>query len=90
MTRHHADVAAGRAEPDRVVTGARLLSTFPVIPLGAGQVLSIGLTSYAGSVHYGLTADREAMPDVELFGHCITDALAELLEAGLLVRSQQD
>ncbi len=61
--------------------GARLLSGFPVIPLAAGQVLSIGLTSYAGSVHYGLNADREAMPDVELVGHCITDALAELLEA---------
>ena len=28
MTRHLADVAAGRAEPDRVVTGARLLSTY--------------------------------------------------------------
>jgi diacylglycerol O-acyltransferase / wax synthase len=61
--------------------GARLLSTFPVIPLAAGQALSIGLTSYAGSVYYGLNADREAMPDVEVVGHCITEALTELLEA---------
>lgn len=61
--------------------GARLLSTFPVVPLAAGQALSIGVTSYAGSLYYGLNADREAMPDVDLVGHCITDALAELLEA---------
>ena len=52
-----------------------------MVPLAAGQALSIGLTSYAGSVYYGLNADREAMPDVELIGHSITDALAELLEA---------
>jgi hypothetical protein len=61
--------------------GTRLESTFPVIPLAAGQALSIGLTSYAGSVYYGLNADREAMPDVEVVGHCITEALTELLEA---------
>jgi adenine deaminase len=28
MTRRLADVAAGRAEPDSVITGARLLSTY--------------------------------------------------------------
>jgi diacylglycerol O-acyltransferase len=61
--------------------GARLLATYPVVPLAPGQALSIGLTSYDGSVHYGLNADREAMPDVDVVGHCITDALTELLEA---------
>lgn len=61
--------------------GAQLVATYPVVPLAEGQALSIGLTSYAGKVYYGLNADREAMPDVDVVGHCIVDALAELLEA---------
>jgi len=63
------------------VDGAQMLASFPVVPLAAGQALSIGLTSYAGKVHYGLNADREAMPDVDVVGQCIVDALAELREA---------
>jgi diacylglycerol O-acyltransferase len=31
-------------------------------------------------VHYGLTADRDALPDVEVIGQCISEALAELVE----------
>lgn len=63
------------------VDGAPMLATYPVIPLAAGQALTIGLTSYAGKVYYGLNADREAMSDVDVVGHCIVDALAELREA---------
>lgn len=61
--------------------GARMTSSYPVVPLTGGQVLSVGLTSYDGGVYYGLNADRDAMPDLEVVGQCIRDALAELLEA---------
>jgi diacylglycerol O-acyltransferase / wax synthase len=61
--------------------GARMVSTYPVIPLGAGQALSIGLTSYDGGVYYGLYADRDAMPDADVLGRGIVDALHELLDA---------
>ena len=60
--------------------GARMLESYPVQPLLPGHALSIGVTSYDGAVHYGLTADRDAIPDVEVIGQCITEALAELLE----------
>ena len=60
--------------------GSRLLSTYPVIPLARGQALSVGLTSYAGGVYYGLNADRDVMPDLDVLGHCLLDALAELRE----------
>ena len=46
---------------------------------GPGAV-SIGLTSYDGGVYYGLNADRDAMPDVDVLAQCLEDALAELLE----------
>ena len=60
--------------------GARMLATYPVVPLAKGQAVSIGLTSYDGGVYYGLNADRDAMPDVDVLAQCLVDALAELRE----------
>ena len=60
---------------------ARMLSTYPVMPLASGQALSIGLTSYDGGVYYGLNADRDAMPDLDVLGQCLVDSLAELVES---------
>lgn len=59
---------------------APMVETYPVIPLPKSQTLSIGLTSYNGRVDFGLNADRDAMADLDLFGHCVLDALAELLD----------
>jgi WS/DGAT/MGAT family acyltransferase len=61
--------------------GARMVSTYPVTPLGREQALSIGMTSYDGGVYYGLYADRDAMPDADVLGRGVVDALHELLEA---------
>jgi diacylglycerol O-acyltransferase len=44
------------------------------------RTVSIGVTSYRGRVFYGITADREAVPDVDVLAQCIEDALAELVE----------
>jgi WS/DGAT/MGAT family acyltransferase len=58
---------------------ARMLSTYPVMPLAKGQALAIGLTSYDGGVYYGLNADRASMPDVDMLGQSLVDSLTELL-----------
>lgn len=63
------------------IAGAQMASTYPVMPLGQGHSLSIGLTSYNGGVFYGLYADRDALPDVDVLGQSIVDALQELLDA---------
>jgi WS/DGAT/MGAT family acyltransferase len=60
--------------------GARMLESYPVMPLAKGQAVSIGLTSYDGGAYYGVNADRDAMPDVDVLAACLTDALAELGE----------
>ena len=57
-----------------------MLSTYPVIPLAKGQALAVGVTSYDGGVYYGLNADRDAMPDVDVLGQSIVDSLAELTD----------
>jgi len=59
--------------------GARMLSVYPVVPLAKGQAVSIGLTSYAGGVYYGLNADRDAMPDIDVLAACLAESLAELV-----------
>jgi diacylglycerol O-acyltransferase len=52
-----------------------------VMPLAKGQALSIGLTSYDGGVYYGLNADRDSMPDLDVLGQSIVDSLGELLDS---------
>jgi len=59
--------------------GSRMLSVYPVVPLAKGQAVSIGLTSYDGGVYYGLNADRDAMPDIDVLASCLEDSLAELV-----------
>jgi len=61
-------------------SGARMLETYPVPPLLPDHALAIGVTSYDGQVFYGITADRDLLPDVELLGQCLTEALDELLD----------
>ncbi len=60
--------------------GAKMLAVYPVVPLSKGQAVSIGLTSYNGGVFFGLNADRDAMPDVDVLGQCLADAAEELLD----------
>jgi diacylglycerol O-acyltransferase len=60
--------------------GARMLEAYPVVPLAKGQAVSIGLTSYNGGVYYGLNADRDAMPDVNVLAECLVESLGELRE----------
>jgi diacylglycerol O-acyltransferase len=61
--------------------GARMLASYPVLPLLPGHALAIGVTSYDGRVYYGLAADRDAMPDLEVLGQCIGESLEELSDA---------
>jgi hypothetical protein len=59
--------------------GARMLEMYPVVPLTRGQAVSIGLTSYDGRVFFGLNADRDAMPDIDVLASCLEESLAELV-----------
>ena len=65
--------------------GAEMIETYPVPPLLPGHALAIGVTSYDGGVYYGITADRDALPDVDVLGQCIREALDELVD----VRAQR-
>lgn len=49
------------------LTGARVLEVFPVLPLIANEPLGVGALSYAGAFSIGVTADRDAYPDLDAF-----------------------
>jgi diacylglycerol O-acyltransferase len=60
--------------------GAVMEQTYPVPPLLPGHALAIGVTSYDGQVFYGITADRDRVPDAATFASCLSEALDELLD----------
>jgi diacylglycerol O-acyltransferase len=64
----------------RYAAGATLLASYPVNPLLPGQTLAIGVTSYDGRVFFGITADRDMVPDADVLGQCLREALDELLD----------
>ncbi|PKW19941.1 WS/DGAT/MGAT family O-acyltransferase [Saccharopolyspora spinosa] len=59
--------------------GARMMEMFPVVPLAKNQSLSVGVTSYDGGVYFGLNADRDAMPDVDVLAAMIGEAVDEMI-----------
>ncbi|PVG81574.1 wax ester/triacylglycerol synthase family O-acyltransferase [Nocardioides gansuensis] len=61
--------------------GARMIETYPVHPLLPDHALAIGVTSYDGGVFYGITADRDALPDADVLGQCLVEALDELKDS---------
>ncbi|MHA7665374.1 WS/DGAT/MGAT family O-acyltransferase [Mycolicibacterium sp. HS_4_1] len=69
------------AQKQMYVAGTKLLDTYAVPPLLSNQVLALGITSYNGSLYYGINADREAMSDVDVFPSLLREALDELREA---------
>jgi diacylglycerol O-acyltransferase len=61
--------------------GAQMLDTYPVPPLLPGHALAIGVTSYDGHVYFGLNADRDAVPDLDVLAQCLAEALEELVDS---------
>jgi diacylglycerol O-acyltransferase len=62
------------------LNGHRLVQVYPAVPLNpSSQGLTVGVLSYAGGVHFGLLADRDLDPGVEVAVQCLRESLAELL-----------
>lgn len=59
--------------------GARLLETFPLVPLVDNLGLGIALMSYDGKLCWGFNADYDLMPDLHAFVRATEDAFDELL-----------
>ena len=58
--------------------GALMQSIYPVSLIVEGQALNITQTSYAGQIHFGIIADRLALPHVQRLIDHLDDALKNL------------
>ena len=47
--------------------GRRMLAAYPYVPIADRLRTGIAVTSYAGRLLFGITADRQSTPDVDLF-----------------------
>ncbi|HEX4189522.1 MAG TPA: wax ester/triacylglycerol synthase family O-acyltransferase [Marmoricola sp.] len=63
------------------MAGAEMIETYPVPPLQPGFAIAIGVTSYDGGVYYGITADRDLLPDIDVLGQCVRESLDELVDS---------
>lgn len=61
--------------------GARMIESFPVVPLATGQALGIALLSYAGGLHWGFNSDWDALPDLHDLADGTATEFARLLAA---------
>jgi hypothetical protein len=63
------------------VLGRELLDLFPLAFLPENHALAVAIMSYKGGIDYGLLADYDALPDLDLIAEGIDLALQELLQA---------
>ncbi|CAM5413149.1 wax ester/triacylglycerol synthase family O-acyltransferase [Streptomyces purpurascens] len=61
--------------------GHPLTAVFPFAPLAPGHSLAVAVSTYRGSVHYGLVADAEAVPDLDRFAAAIEEEVRTLITA---------
>jgi WS/DGAT/MGAT family acyltransferase len=66
------------------LAGARLIGSYPSMPIGPRSALSIACTSLGGTMGFGFTADRDAIPDVDRLALALDDAVAEASKAARL------
>jgi WS/DGAT/MGAT family acyltransferase len=58
--------------------GARLERCYPVVNLQPKQGIGVGLFSYAGTLGWGFTADRDQAPDLYIFADSVMASFEEL------------
>ena len=61
--------------------GNPVTAVFPFAPLARGQSLAVAVSTYRGHVHYGLVADAEAVPDLDVFARALTEEVETLITA---------
>lgn len=80
-------VVSNVAGPDvpLYLAGARLVAFYPLGPVAEGVGLNVTVVSYAGTVHFGVVACREAVPDAWALARHLDDAAKDLKKAARAV-----
>jgi len=62
------------------VLGRPMRALYSYVPIGSGLRVSIGIYSYLGAMTFGINADFDAFPDVQVLADGIGAGMTELLE----------
>ena len=68
--------------------GAELLDIWPLVAIYHSLGLNVAIVSYNGSVHFGLLADRDLVPDLDEFGRHLGEAVADFKRAATSPKRQ--
>ncbi len=63
------------------IAGARLLAEYPIMPISENMGLSVAVTSLAGTMAFGITADWDTLPDIEVLAEGMHETIRELRKA---------
>jgi len=66
--------------------GRRLLESSPFVPVLASVRTVIGIFSYDGGVHFGITGDYDSVPDIDVLRDGIEAGVDELMAAARAVQ----
>ena len=58
-----------------------MLEAFPYVGIVDGQALTVAVLSYDGQLGFGLTGDRDVLPDLDVLADGIDAGFDELAEA---------
>ncbi|MGW1952974.1 wax ester/triacylglycerol synthase family O-acyltransferase [Streptomyces sp. NPDC001920] len=61
--------------------GHAVTEVYPFAPLARGHALAIAISTYRGRVHYGLVADAEAVPDLDVLAEAVSEEVETLITA---------
>jgi WS/DGAT/MGAT family acyltransferase len=63
------------------VGGRELQGLYPMVPLAENTALGIAIMSYHGQLNFGLSADFDALPDLEALAEDLRVSIEEILAA---------
>jgi WS/DGAT/MGAT family acyltransferase len=63
------------------VLGREMEAVYPMVPLAENTALGIAIMSYNGTINFGLNADYDALPDLEVLADELRSAIEELSAA---------
>jgi WS/DGAT/MGAT family acyltransferase len=66
--------------------GRRLRALYPVMPLAQRQALDVAVTSYDGRLGFGLLADYDAVPDLEVLATALRESIDALVGGASIPR----
>lgn len=69
------------AQRTRYAFGAALREVHPIIPLAAEHAVGIAIFSQDGQTMFGITADRESMPDLAVLALGIEEGIEDLFQS---------